>query len=627
MASDRGIGWRRAARLIGAALLVAAPAGAQRLTRSSKAPRTAAVRAELATVLLQSGRYDEAAREFRVLLRRSPRSAEYRLGLARALAWGNHPREAERELRLYRAEHGSSTAVEGLLRAVRDAYEPRAAEAAGWVAERPDYAPYRLALARALAREGDASLAAAQYDTLMSRAPGDTALRHSLAQLLVASGRTPAALAQYDTLLALAPTAALYRERAEVHLVRHEPALAELDLRSSLAAAPSASTWVELGDLRRDAGDPAGARDAYAAAAGLPGLSPAERRALAAGQAQLAREDRPAVLVPVVGQDAGWAVGSDFAADNQGVHYATTRLRRGVALAGGFTAGVAFDLRSLGGSAPGGSAVPGSGSGYVSNGAAVHGALGWETDYGPLLLRAVARLGVVRQQGTDAAMRDVGAAALLADGPWQGAVELSDEPAYPTLFTISSLVAPGEAPLTERDVTGTLAGPAGAADVGVSWQRSALSDDNLRGTGQAYARLPLAGPLAAVYQATLITFARRSDRYWDPLHYVAHAAGAELAWRHPRGLTAAVRVLPEYARSRELVAPPPVADTASDGTVAWIPQERSEIVTRAAFQLGASADVGWRAEGWEIAAALAHGRGRAGSYQRTAGTITVRLLP
>ena len=80
----------RAALLAAGFCLTASLASAQRVKRSSRAPAApngSAVRAELATVLLQSGRYDEAAREFRVLLAADPNNFEYRLGLAHALAW------------------------------------------------------------------------------------------------------------------------------------------------------------------------------------------------------------------------------------------------------------------------------------------------------------------------------------------------------------------------------------------------------------------------------------------------------------------------------------------------------------------------------------------------------------
>src|SRR5689334_9817313 len=85
--------------LVGVGLCVAVGIGAQQPRRTSRSSSgSIGVRAELATVLLQSGRYDEAAREFRALLARDPNNFEYRLGLAHALAWGDRPRDAEREL-------------------------------------------------------------------------------------------------------------------------------------------------------------------------------------------------------------------------------------------------------------------------------------------------------------------------------------------------------------------------------------------------------------------------------------------------------------------------------------------------------------------------------------------------
>ena len=44
------------------------------------------VRAELASVLLQSKKYNEAAREYRALVARDTTNPDFRLGLARALA-------------------------------------------------------------------------------------------------------------------------------------------------------------------------------------------------------------------------------------------------------------------------------------------------------------------------------------------------------------------------------------------------------------------------------------------------------------------------------------------------------------------------------------------------------------
>src|SRR5437764_13713325 len=89
--------------LLGAGLCMSAGlAKAQRPQAARRSPTPASnsltVRAELAAVLLQSGRFDEAAREYRLLLARDPTNFDYRLALARALAWGDHPRDAEREL-------------------------------------------------------------------------------------------------------------------------------------------------------------------------------------------------------------------------------------------------------------------------------------------------------------------------------------------------------------------------------------------------------------------------------------------------------------------------------------------------------------------------------------------------
>src|SRR5438309_2308662 len=106
--------------MLGAGLcLTGSLAHAQRAKRSSRAPAApngSAVRAELATVLLQSGRYDEAAREFRRLLVGDPNNFDYRLGLAHALAWGDHPREAERELAQLAAKRPGTPGLDSLLR-------------------------------------------------------------------------------------------------------------------------------------------------------------------------------------------------------------------------------------------------------------------------------------------------------------------------------------------------------------------------------------------------------------------------------------------------------------------------------------------------------------------------------
>jgi len=215
------------------------------------------VRAELASVLMQSKRYAEAEREYRALLAGDPSNFNYRLGLARALAWGDRPREAERELRTLQRQRPQDGSIETLLRSVREAMTPTSFEARAWVMEVPAYAPYRVALARAYTNERQGRLAAAQFDTILTRGgigqlpsaqmlrreqahayviggdlsngaarlrdllritPADTSARHELAFVLVDGGWLGEARAQYDTLLASTPSATLFVERARVRI-------------------------------------------------------------------------------------------------------------------------------------------------------------------------------------------------------------------------------------------------------------------------------------------------------------------------------------------------------------------------------------------------------------------------
>ena len=636
--------------LTGIGLCVSAALGAQqprRTTRSSSG--SIAVRAELATVLLQSGRYDEAAREFRVLLTREPANFEYRLGLARALAWGDKPREAERELVQLIAKRPNTPGLDSLLRSVREAYDPRVVDAAQWVAAEPNYAPYRVALARALAREHLFSLAIAHYDTLLARpgigrvpdrgtllremsdvyvsagdraraaerlraaladAPADTALRHALATMLLDAHDLAAARAQYDTLIQLSPSAPLLRERAQLRLSLGDRAGAESDLWTSVGLQPSGEAYLLLGDLYRERGDYRGARSMYVAA--RQGASANVRLAVGGALAQLDREERPAMLAPLVGDDPGWRLTEDAAADNLGVAYSALALRRTVAVAAATRLSLGAEWRQL---AERTAARRVDVTGVGAN------VGGWqELAYGPALARLELRGGAV--------YHELGGALGVASGglaiwlyAWQLDVELARAPAYPSLFSAEALLPlDGGQPLIERDAAVTLGGPAGPLDVGVSVQRSLLSDGNRRLTIDSYLRYPLGGNLYALYSGTGLGFAQRSTLYWDPSRYSAQSAGMEYSVRHARGLSFAARVLPSYATSDEAPIVPP--ETAGESAAIRGPMTR-----HSALQLGASADLGYRAHGWEAAGAVSYGRGRAGDYQRVGASITIRRAP
>lgn len=637
---------------VGATLCVAASlANAQQPRRSRGASSqggNVSVRSELAGVLLQSGRYDEAAREFRVLLAREPSNFDYRLGLARALAWGEHPREAEPEIVQLLAKRPNTPGLDSLLRSVREAYDPRAVDAAQWVAREPYYAPYRVALARALAREGLYQLAIAHYDTLLTRpgtgrvpdrgtllremsdayvsngdrsggaeriraalalTPGDTALRRTLATMLSDAHRYADARAQYDTLIAQNPTGSLLLERARLRLALGDRTGAESDLWSSAQQQPTGAAYLLLGDLYRERGDYRGARSMYMAA--RLRASSEVRNAVAAALAQLDREERPAVLAPAVGDDPGWRVSEDAAADNLGVAYSTLGLTRTMSLASSTALWLGAEWRQL---VQRTAARNVDASGYGATVGA------WqEASLGPVLGRVAVDGGAVYHPLNGTTPRARGALALWLYA-WQADVELATEPAYPSLFTIDALLpAGGGRPLMERDEAFTIGGPIGPLDAGVSVQRSLLSDGNRRLTIDSYLRYPLGGNLYALYSGSGVGFAQRSTAYWDPERYASLAGGLEYAIRHARGLSFAARVLPGYATSDE-------ADAASQvlGGPAALP---GPITRHTAVQVSGGADIAYRVHGWEAAAAVGYGRGRAGDYQRIGASITVRILP
>lgn len=617
--------------------------------RRGRAPATTAVRAELATVLLQSGRYDEAAREFRLLLNRVPESYEYRLGLAKALAWGEHPRAAAGELELLAAKRPGVPLVDSLLRIVRDAYDPRAAEAAGWVGSDPGYAPYRVALARALARERMSRLAIAQYDTLLTNpgrgalpdratllremadayvaagdrlggaarlvaalalAPNDTALRHTIAGMLADAHRYAEALAQYDTLTAAGPSGPLLLERAQVELAAGDRERAESDLQASINARPSSGAYLLLGDLLRERGDYPGARSMYVAASQN---TPREMRLpVAEALALLDREQRPSLVGPVVGEDPGWRFGEQLSADNQGVAYSALSLRRTLPIASATRVSLAAEWRQL---------AEHNASRHVDLAGYGATAGGWqEVAYGPLLARLAVEGGAVYHPlaGTFGQAHGALSAWLFA---WQGAVESNTGPAYPSLFSVEALLPRGIAPaLTERDVAFSLGGPLADVDVGGRVERSFLSDGNRRTTIEATARYPLLPNVYAVYSLTRVGFARRSTLYWDPAHYTANGLGLEYDLRRARGLSFSAQLLPAFASALE--ESPSAAAPAGYADVV-----REPLALSTAIQFGAEAELGYRTAHWEVASAASYGRGRAANYQRAAFSLVMRLVP
>ena len=636
--------------------------------QAKAAPNTSAVRAELAAVLLQSKKYDDAIREYRALLARDSLNVGYRLALARAYAWSDRHRDAERELRVLQSHGVRSAAVDSLMHSVREAIDPTSTEAAAWVAERRDYAPYRLALARALVNEHNGWLAAAQYDTLIARrgtgpvpdalalrreqaaalfdagdrvagaaslrralqlSPRDTALRYELAVALSGDERaTPQlteALAHYDTLLARAPSASRFAERARLHLIMSDTAAAEHDLEASIKLHPDASAYVTLGDIAREHGDYARARVMYYAA--LSQLQSWNRDGgdVRTAIARVDRDDRPVgAFVPAIGDDPGWRMRTDGVSDNLGVYYASSTVGRAITLDDETSAGVAFEHQYIG--------ERSSVRSLNLNAYGAQGSLASGISHDAFMARVGVTGGVLLPPGSRSLLVGDATAAAWLDA-WELALETSTGPAYPTLLTTTSLRPLGTGPvgpgpplvvpttddvLTEQDFNFTLGGPLGVFDVAATAQQSRFSDGNHRTTWQGYARYPLAPALYAVYEANRITFAERSTRYWDPIDYIGQSAGLEIGDRSRHGVAWSVSALPGVAWSREL--PPP---TILDGQIV---DRSTNVLDRAAFQLATSAEVGWRTPGWEFNTAASYSLGRIGAYRRLGLTLGLRLL-
>lgn len=545
----------------------ASDAAAQRsTTRRGSASRATAIRAELAGVLLQSRKYDDAAREYATLLQSEPRSRVYRLGLARALAWGGRLREAERELTTLSTHHPGDPTAESLLISVRSGLKPRAGEAANWLAQRPHSAQYRRILARALARDG----------------------------------RTRESLAHYDTLLFARPLPDVLVDRAYVHLERRDVANAERDLHASIASKPTPEAHVALGDLHRWRGDLEGARAWYIRARVLRPDAPE----VTAAFARLARDQRPAVaFIPLVNDAPGWETTNRVASDNLGAQLVISELRRGLRKPLGFDGSAGFTMLRLSDRA----AVTGS----AAQGYGADVALSRDAAHRQLYARARARAGFVYHPSADL-LPDAAATLAAWAGAWGVGAEVSTGPAYPSLVTLASFVPVAEqgGQLRERNTTFSLAGPLAAADVALQHKSTALSDGNARSSVQGYARLPAHGRLALLYSASVLSFAQASERYWSPERYLAHSAGAEYALRKVRGFTFAARALPGVAWTSE-------RDTLPDQAIS----------RAAAMQLTAGVESSYRAQDWEIGAALSYGRGRAGGYERVDAVIRARYVP
>jgi hypothetical protein len=544
--------------LIAGVVALAAPAASH-----AQNSRALAIRAEMASVLLQSKRYDEAAREYRVLLAYSPRSYAHRLNLVRALMWGNRPREAERELMVLITQRGRDPELERMLLAARQQLRPSADEAEAWLRDRPQSLEYRRILARSLARER----------------------------------RSSDALAQYDTLIRVRPSPGHFLERAYVHAERRDFDAAERDVNASIQLGATGDAYMLRGDLYRARGSYGAARNAYWNARRL-----SDEVDLAGAMARLARDERPAVgLLPdVFGDSPGWRASTGTTGDNLGVNLTSASLRRGTWIAG-FDASAGAKVRRLAG--PSATPLSDGGAFGADVAAARDGSRG--RAYG----RVRGRLGFLAHPAGDM-IPEGGVAAVGYFDAWGFGFDLDVGPAYPELLTIDAfLPSPvnGEQ-LRQQSSTLTFAGPLGPVDVGASREHTALSDGNARTTLQGLARVRVQPHLALVYSGHAQTFEQPSTLYWSPATYTAHGIGPELSVRQARGLSAALRVLPGLAWTSEY----PAGDA---------------VVRASAFQITARGSLAWRGTAWEAGANGSYGQGRSGDYRRFDASVYMSYAP
>lgn len=607
----------------------------QAQSAARRAAEARAVRAEYAELLLQTRRYEEAATEFRRLSAANPANAAYRLGLARALAWGGRPREAEPLLRaLARAQPGD-TAVRRLLLDVRRAFEPGAAEAAAWLAEEPGNHGYRLALARALVRERRFPAASAQFDTLIARnptlallreaagaraaagdsvanarilaravafAPTNDSLRREYAAALVWAGDRSAAIVQYSELIARNPDdAGLLFERGRLYVWTGDYARGERDLVASNGLRPDAATWALLGDAYRWRGDYHRSRAAYAAALALAPGDPG----VMAGIAELERV-RSGAVATAERASVGWSSQLTHIEDNAGFLYLAAGIARGFRLDRRTIGGVGVEQRRISVRTAGGPERYV--LGYAVDGQASR-ALGWG-DVG-------ARGGIVRH----ALVRTIPQAALRvssARGAASGSIELSTGPVYVPLVSIQSLVQFGgegvasATPLVGRTAQAAGALPLGAGTVYAGADLTALDDGNRRTSGYLSAAYPIARRLSALYSGFGLTYSDRSERYWDPRLYTAHSVGAEYGYRGPGRLSVVARALAGLGRTAESFA------TADGAAVRGS--------SHVAPQFSGGGEATWRAATWDLSFNAGYGRGRAGEYQSLNSSLRLRLV-
>ena len=592
-------------------------------------------RAELAAVLLDARRYTDAAEEYRRLIAVEPASREYRLGVARALTWGDRPRQAEPLLRALRSAAPEDTIVVALLHSARAGYDPSSAEARTWLVEEPAYAPYRLAYARALENDGLSRQAAEQFDILIAQeatlpllreaaaahgtahdslgaaallgravdlAAENDSLRLDYARALAWSGDSQRAIEQYGTLITHHPTAELLLARGQLSIWRGDNRGGTADLRRSVALAPSYEGYALLGDVARWEGRFDEARAMYLHALAIVPNDPRVTVALAE-----LRRGQTLYVASIGRADEGWGADAAYTEDNTGFLFLAAGVNSGIAVGDRTIVGVGFEQRRLAQR----SRI--AGQSHIDGFAAdVRG----QRRFGSHLTLSAA-IGLARH----AQVRDIGFGGVAMDwerGRVSGTLSLGTGPVYGSLRSLATLAPSGALPngsasaIVGRTASASVSVPVGSASLTVSGERLELSDGNARNLVSAAVRLPLASNVAAIYDGAVMGFTRPSDLYWDPHRYTSQAVGVEVTGQPARGLRVAVRALPGIAQSEEPITSP------GGSTPALLSSRR-------VFEFSTGGELHYQAGRWDASAAAGYGRGREGNYQSLNGSIRLHV--
>ena len=597
------------------------------------------LRREYAEALLWAGRYAPAAEQFARLVGSDDLDRGARLGLARALAWSGRAAEAEPYLaRLWR-EEPTDTSLRALLRSTRANLEPSSATARDWMESDAGHWMYKLALARAYAREGRHADAAAAFDlaladsvsvellseaagtraaagdsvgtaALLGRAvaltPGDAALRERYAQALAWSGARRAAITEYSRLIAMKDDGALRFARGQLYLLVGDESSALADLERSVALAPTFDALAAIGDLYRWRGDHARSRAAYTRALAL---RPGDTRVLA-GLALIRAAERAAYAQGDAGDEPGVSVTGSYAEDNAGFLMLRTRLAYGFMAGRATTGSFGVEQRRISHRSP--RDIERFVYGYSIGAALQH--------YFTNRVQVGVGGGIARH----ALVSDMAFAHLSASapaGPVIFTLRASTGPAYPELWSLWTLVGREpeaqaiEQPMRARSVMASATVPVGRATVEVAAERMMLGDGNARTSMNVAVRQPVSRSLRVLYAAGTLGWNGASSTYWDPNNYTQHAIGVEYGRAVGSNITVAARALAGVARSTERTILAPGARSIGSS---WTPQVTTGV------------DATYRGKLFEVTAGGGYGRGApreggAPGYQSLNGTIRIRI--